>query len=160
MKFNRIILILCLVIPTLGFAKISEERMQQIYFRLINVNQLKGAPLYISSKSDINAYAYDDRIIITKGALRNLNEAELAQILGHELAHYNHLDSLFPIPGHYKEDRADYYATRYAEKVGYNKCQQATIFLKFIKLYNGPHDLSDPHSSSRIRYERIHKGCK
>jgi len=134
-------------------ASVTLKEVKSIYKALIKKNKLDAPPLYVVKNNDINGFTLKDKIVITTGAMKYLDKAEMALILGHELTHWKFNDaySWFEV-GTFMEDRADVFGAEYAKNIGYPKCQQAQLFILFHYLY-GEHE--GHHSLNPVRYHNI-----
>ncbi len=161
-EINKIIIIFIGVfLFTTAQAQVSWNTTTQIYARILNQNHLKWPrKLRLIKSNDMNAWAdKSDTITVTSGLLRNATPAELAMVLGHEITHTLYKDAYHNDKGKLDEDRADFYGTIYATKIGYNHCDMAPFFYKLYKKYGNMGGEGDPHSSNITRYKRLNKGC-
>lgn len=176
---KKLLIALCVFLCVNCYARVSFEEGYKIYNKLIKINKLSHPKkLYIMEKrffifdengdkewvepTDINGVTTPQAIMLTKAAFTELEPAELAHLMAHELAHWRFKDSYYDLGGKFQEDRADKYAAIYAEKIGYNRCDQAKLYLKFYELYGNGGGPDDPHSSALVRYHRLwdNNNCK
>lgn len=147
---------------TNAHASCFQQAARKIYKELIQSNKIKAPKLLISNSLVINAYATSDSITINQGMLEFLrNNAELAQVLGHELTHYNYGDysSFWNSPS--AEYRADKVGEHYAEQAGYNRCVgdkwMLRMYEQFGEMSSG---FISGHPGNLERYMRLNKGCE
>lgn len=159
MCVKLIISFILLSLSTLSPAAVTWAETRAVYNLLIKANHLSYTPLVLSSENEVNGYTDGFKVVITMGALKSLNQSEMALLLGHELAHVKHNDADTDLGGKYQEDRADYYGSDYAEKIGYGKCEQAKFFLKLYLAYGNNGGRDDPHSPNMLRFKRLSRGC-
>jgi hypothetical protein len=139
-----------------SYSQVTRAVAKTIYKKLQKVSGVKGPQLVFSTDRKPNAWTSRRYIILSKGAMKLENTAEIAQTLGHELTHWQFRDPYSWIQiGTYQEDRADRYGAVYAERLGYSKCSQAQIYKLYTELYGATIDPSDHHSSNSIRYRRL-----
>lgn len=138
------------VLLSFNLYAMSFQQIGQIYDGLVKANGFKVAPrLYIDSNSSVNASSGGMRITVYRGMMDFVNNnAEMAMVLGHELAHYSLGHPRSTIPNEYA---ADARGAQYIQRAGYSKCQGAMVL---YRLHNGR---SDTHPDSTSRYKRL--GC-
>jgi len=139
---------------------VSKSTTIRIFKDLIAKNHLHKANLYLEEDDDINGHALGHRITITSATLRELNEDQMAFLLGHELAHSQFNDSQSQPKGTSQEDRADRYGAMYAHRLGYSHCKMASFFLLLYRRYGNVGGGNDPHSTISQRWARLQSKCK
>ena len=91
-----------LILMTMGAKEVSREEAPELYEiigRLIQEASLPMPKVYIVSQQAPNAFATGRSpshaaVCVTEGILQILNEEELGAVLGHELSHVRHRDTL------------------------------------------------------------------
>lgn len=138
---------------------VTMQETKNIYKQLVLVNHIKAPPLFIVYSTEINASTTQDSIIMYTGLMKITTKAEMALTLGHELTHWVNHDV------HYgwfnpmmREMRADMFGSKYAENIGYSRCGQASLFLKFYHMWGDSG--GSVHPANTLRYQRLHRGCK
>ena len=102
----------------------------------------------------VNGFTGKTGIWVLEGDFKELNKAEFAHLLGHELAHWQAFDAWYRLPGTFQEDRADYYGAIYAEKIGFNKCDQAQLY-KYYQQNGYGLEPDGKHSNNLVRYKHL-----
>lgn len=173
MKFKSLLIFIFLfsAIPTQCFGNTCEERTREIYLKLVNSigNKFDLPPeLYLLDSNKKVAYINDEGIFIEKKVIqlfcdKPTFEANIAYILGHELAHYylehnwmknsglgysNSLGSFIDEKAYSKEQRkiaesqADLFGGFYGQIAGYSVLDSAQETLKMLyKDYNIPEEI-------------------
>lgn len=113
-------------------------------------------------KVDKSVEAYSDfrNVAITTGLARFIeNDAELALIAGHELAHVvlqaRHAENR--ISGKKKEDEADALGAQLAHCAGYDVRKASEFWLRFGEMREFPLHLSLSHRSGARRFDRLNQ---
>lgn len=126
------------------------EFVLEVYKDLLSKNHIQiYVPVYIIESYRIQGYSQHNRIVLTTGMLRYIqNKDELASVLAHELSHIvlHHTKSTPK-----NELYADQQGAYYMKNAGYNICRGFRVILRF----NDP--WSSTHPSSVYRYQ--HVGC-
>lgn len=146
------------------------EKVITIARKLIHDNELRRAPINLSSDKSINAHSniYTKHVVINSGILPYIdNDDELAFILGHELAHsqeaYEGPIKLVAMQFNSKkyEYKSDLKAIDYLVKSGYNPVAGIIIGDKTFAepLWDWGFTYSHPKGSKRLMamYEYIYK---
>jgi predicted Zn-dependent protease len=142
---RRLIVVFLLVI-SFGANAATFKQAQNIYNRIVILNNIQAPPLVLNRTSEVNADETDRRIAVNAGMLRFVhNESELALVLGHELGHYvlHHQTSNVR-----NEFAADHQGAIFMSNAGYNRCLGAKIFLRFPPVPKGS---DHPDNMDRIK---------
>lgn len=144
-----LVLLVSMVISVQSYA-MSFDHAKEIYIRIAKANGMFIIPkLVVKNSRNINAEARGSTIVVYTGMLANVrNDAEMALVLGHELAHGRLGHSHSNIPNEYAADKL---GAQYSGRAGYNVCLGA----KFLKRM-GDKD-SNTHPASIKRVARL--GC-
>lgn len=147
---SRILLVLFfLLFSCNSYANISINTAQNVFTQLQLITRTHYK-LYISNSNEVNAEFNGFNVTINEGMLRFINNKnELAQVLGHELAHRYTLN----------ESNADYSGFILAKQAGYNSCAGINIFKRFAKL-DGNKKTDRVHPRSLDRYKALARYCK
>lgn len=159
---KKLIYVILLCVSFTANAQVSWKETIKIYDKLIKVNHLKRpVVLRLIMTDELNAWASPDNSVnITLYDLKVLTKAEMAFVLGHELAHLQFNDTHTQLSGTIQEDRADKYGAIWAENIGYSRCKQSYFFIRLYKLYGNLGDQGDPHSKNLKRFWSLYKYCK
>lgn len=140
---------LLLLLLSFNVSAMSIENARDVYYKIGRANGISLPQLVLVYSTDVNASTDGRKVYINSAMLSFVNnEAEIAMVLGHELAHYR-LRHRRSTPGN--EYAADRLGASYMHNAGYNICRGARV----IKRFNN--EDSDTHPASRKRYRRL--GC-
>lgn len=143
----------------------SDKEIMEVYNKLVaatgEINMVP--PLQISDSGIVNAYATKEAVILNRGLIKTLKNAdELALVLGHELAHetLNHVNSIedgspWFVVGR-AEAQADKLGAYYMMRAGYDICKGRELYLSWMK--EGDY-LYDDHPNYSYRYTQLNVNC-
>ncbi len=147
-KYLRIVLISLTVVPIAHAMTFSHA--QKVYNRVAAANGITGIPLYFLKNPAINAYSYNNHLVVFQGMLTFVqNDDEIARVFGHELGHITLHHRGSSIKHEYEADQQGMY---YMQRAGYSICRGAKALLRRNS------GQSYDHPSDRNRYART--GCK
>lgn len=146
--------ILLLIASSSSWCSVTYQQARKVFAKVSNAT---GYHLILGYDSGLNsnAWAQDGVVVINQGMLNDVkNEAEVATVLGHEIAHY--------VRGDYRgnnstlaELEADRIGVKYCQKAGYGNCY--SWFYTAIKKYGSLSDSVHPTWAIRLKYVRSHR---
>lgn len=146
---EKIIFAVLILFSQLSWSSVSFSHAQELYYRIAMANHLAVVPtLVYDSTDEVNASQSGFRITLNRGILKFArNDAEMALVLGHELAHYE-LGHRNSTPSN--EYAADAQGAIYMSNAGYSICQGAELLRRFHSKGSSTHPDSD---------SRFHRIC-
>ena len=118
---QRRLILLLLLAPFAVKAEVSFKQVKQVYLKIKKVNNIKCPPLVLVQSKEANASSSSKMLTITTGMLKELaNDAEIARVIGHEMAHWMLHHNGSSVKNEYA---ADELGVAFMYKAGYNVCK-------------------------------------